>query len=96
MKVRLLSLAESEYRAAYDYYNEVVLGLGDQFRDEIVDAVQRMIDFPDAWQQMSKRTRRCRLERFPYGIVYQHRSDELLVVAIMHLKQAPDYWVNRL
>lgn len=96
MSVRLLSIAESEYRAAYDYYEGLVSGLGDQFRDEFVAALQRMVDFPQAWQKMSKRTRRCRLERFPYGIVYLNRPDELLIVAIMHLKQAPDYWVSRL
>jgi len=96
MKVRLLRIAESEYREAYDYYEGVVPGLGDQFRDEFLSAVQRMIEFPQAWQKMSKRSRRCRLERFPHGIVYQQRADELLIVAIMHLKQAPDYWVDRL
>jgi toxin ParE2 len=74
----------------------VVPGLGDQFRDEFVAALQRMVDFPQAWRKMSKRTRRCRLERFPYGIVYQNRPGELLIVAIMHLKQTPEYWVSRL
>ncbi|MCC6142618.1 MAG: type II toxin-antitoxin system RelE/ParE family toxin [Candidatus Hydrogenedentes bacterium] len=69
---------------------------GNQFRDEFVTALHRMVDFPQAWQKLSKRTRRCRLERFPYGIVYQCRPDELLIVAIMHLKQAPGYWVDRL
>jgi len=29
MKVRLLRIAESEYREAYDYYEGVVPGLGD-------------------------------------------------------------------
>ncbi len=93
--VRFLAVAEAEYRDAIDYYNAEVLGLGDDFREEVAAALQRISDFPDAWQKLSARTRRCRLNRFPYGLVYQQRPEGILVVAVMHLKREPGYWSKR-
>jgi plasmid stabilization system protein ParE len=36
-----------------------------------------------------------RLGRFPYGIIYQLRSNYILVVAIAHLHRKPGYWKKR-
>ena len=42
MKVRFLSIAEQEYKDAYDYYEGVVEGLGIQFKEELVIALKRI------------------------------------------------------
>lgn len=96
MKARFLSIAEQEYQDAYDYYEGVVEGLGIQFKEELVIALKRIKEFPEAWQRVSSKSRRCRLDRFPYGLVYQVRVEELLVVAVMQLSKEPRYWVERL
>jgi hypothetical protein len=36
------------------------------------------------------------LKRFPYGIVYQIRGDEISIVAVAHLHRQPGYWSERL
>ena len=61
MTVQFLRVAEQEYRDAFDYYEGVVQGLGNQFRDELLVTLKRIQDFPDAWQKLSARTRRCRM-----------------------------------
>jgi len=35
-------------------------------------------------------------DRFLYGILYQIRTDHVLVTAIMHLKRDPKKWQERL
>jgi hypothetical protein len=96
VKVRFLSVAEQEYRDAYDYYEGVVEGLGMQFKEELVIVLKRIEEFPEAWQRVSSKSRRCRLDHFPYGLIYQVRPTALLVVAVMHLGKEPGYWVKRL
>jgi hypothetical protein len=96
VKVRFLSIAEQEYKDAYDYYEGVVEGLGIQFKEELLIALKRIEQFPEAWQRVSLKSRRCRLDHFPYGLVYQVRPTELLVVAVMQLIKEPKYWVKRL
>jgi len=59
-------------------------------------ALDRLAKFPEAWHPCSKRTRRCQTHRFPYGIIYQIRKEEILIIAIANLDREPDYWEDRL
>ena len=95
MRFRFLEIAEIELDEAIQYYNYEVTGLGDDFLSEVMDAVDRIAKFPEAWHLCSKRTRRCQTRRFPYGIIYQIRKEEILVIAIANLHREPEYWADR-
>jgi len=92
MSVRFLSTAEAELQAAIEFYEGAENGLGAQFLDEVEAAVERIEVHPLAWAPMSPRTRRCRTNRFPYGLFYQVRSDEIVVVSVMDLRRDPKRW----
>ncbi|MGC3989583.1 MAG: type II toxin-antitoxin system RelE/ParE family toxin [Chthoniobacteraceae bacterium] len=92
MRVRFLSVARRELTQATDYYHAISAELAEGFLDEIELTLQRIVKHPQAWAPLSKRSRRCRTNRFPYGIVYQVRTDEVLIVAVMHLARHPDRW----
>lgn len=96
MRIRFLETAPIELDDAIEYYNYEVPGLGDAFLTEVLNALDRIGKYPEAWQPSSKRTRRCQIRRFPYGIMYQIRKDEILVVAIANLHRKPDYWKDRI
>lgn len=96
MSVRFLAAAKAEVLEAIAYLNEQSEGLGYEFAVEVRRTLERIVQFPNAWQPLSKRTRRCRTHRFPYGIIYQVREDAILVVAVMHLHREPDSWRARL
>jgi hypothetical protein len=95
MRIRLLEVAEIELDEAIQYYSDKALGLGDDFLAEVLKALNRIARFPESWHPCSKRTRRCQTRRFPYGIIYQIRQDEILVIAIADLHRKPGYWDNR-
>ncbi len=40
--------------------------------------------------------RRCRLARFPYGLIYGVDGETLVVVAVAHLHGRPRYWIDRI
>jgi hypothetical protein len=58
-----------------------------------VEATTDLIEsFPLAWTSLSPRTRRCRTRRFPYGLFYQVRQEEILIVSVMDLRRDPKRW----
>jgi len=96
MNVHFLAAAEAELHEAIAYYNGQSEGLGYEFAAEVNRAIGRILQYPDAWAKLSARTRRCRTNRFPYGLVYQVRGDTVLIVAVMHLRRHPDSWRSRM
>jgi hypothetical protein len=88
-------IAAQELADAVAWYDERDRLLGDAFMDEFKKAVARIRDFPQAWQQLSPRSRRCRLARFPYGVVYQFLPDHIRIIAVAHLHREPKYWTSR-
>lgn len=96
MNVEFLQPAEVEFIDAITYYNLQGEGLGYEFAAEVKRTLGRIIQYPDAWSPLSKRTRRCRTSRFPYGLIYQVREETILIVAVMHLHKHPASWKSRL
>ncbi|MBF8275660.1 MAG: hypothetical protein HW390_733 [Candidatus Brocadiaceae bacterium] len=96
MKLDFLAPAEAEFTDIIAYYNEQCEGLGFEFASEVKKTLERIVQFPEAWHNLSKRTRRCRTNRFPYGVIYQVRAETILIVAIMHISRDPKAWKSRL
>lgn len=96
MKLEFLAPAEAEFANVIAYYNKQSEGLGFEFASEVKRTLERIVQFPEAWHSLSKRTRRCRTNRFPYGVIYQVRAEIILIVAIMHLSREPKTWKSRL
>jgi hypothetical protein len=96
MKVRFLEAAKLELDAAVDYYNRERPGLGYEFLWEVFFAIDRIKQFPSAWQPFCEDARRCLVRRFPYGIIYIQENDLILVLGIAHLHRSPSHWIDRL
>jgi plasmid stabilization system protein ParE len=96
MKVTYLHAAKAEFLETIDYYNEQRAGLGFEFSDEVQHAIDRIRNYPHAWTALSQRVRRCLTHRFPYSIIYEARSDEIVIVAIQHHRRKPQNWRERL
>ena len=96
MNVRVLEVAQQELDEAVSYYNGQVAGLGDAFLLETVAAIERIRQFPDAWHPLGEGVRRCRLRRFPYGLIYHADETGVLLIAVAHTHRRPGYWRERL
>ncbi|MEM9542435.1 MAG: type II toxin-antitoxin system RelE/ParE family toxin [Cyanobacteria bacterium P01_E01_bin.42] len=88
--------ARQELEEALNYYDKISIELGETFLDEFERAVERIQAFPEAWSSLSANTRRYRLSRFPYNIIYQIQEEKIVIMAIAHWQRKPDYWTDRL
>jgi toxin ParE2 len=95
VKVEFTSAAELELDEAVEFYNSRQPGLGQAFAAEAQKAADLILTYPKAWQALDGDTRRCRLNRFPYGLVYTIEHELIVILAVMHLHKRPGYWRAR-
>jgi plasmid stabilization system protein ParE len=84
--------AVAELRAAILYYEEQENELRTAFLDEVEATLQRILHNPNAWNPLYERSRCCRTHRLPFGLIYQIRTEEILITAVMDLRRDPQHW----
>lgn len=93
---RFTTSALAEVKESTLHYEEKENGLGRIFLDEVDATVARILTNPHAWHPLSPRTRRCRTHRFPFGLIYQIRPHEILILSVMDLRRDPTSWKHLL
>jgi len=88
-------LAEIELNEAAEYYDRESPGLGVTFLKEVERAVEHILELPEGSPRVTRTVRRKLLRRFPYGILYSLRPNEVRILAIMNQKRRPFYWRDR-
>jgi len=97
VKVSFLKVAQAELDDAFAYYDSLQSGLGFRFLSEVESAIARIIRFPFLYEEIGQYSRRCLVQKFPYGIIYKHfeNEKEILIVAVYHLHRRPGHWTKR-
>jgi len=95
MRIEFLEEAQFELDESVDFYNNEVEGLGDTFLQEVLNSIDRIARYPEAWHPLSKNTRRCQTRRFPYGLIYTVLSDTVLIISVSNLHRKPNHWKKR-
>lgn len=95
MKIEFFESAEFELKESVEFYNDQSQGLGLEFALEVQKTIERIKKHPNAWQNIFKKFRRCRTNRFPFGVVYKIKNDVIYLVAVAHFSRKPFYWKNR-
>ena len=95
MKIIFLEEAQIELDEAIEYYNTELPGLGTDFLHEILNTLDRIANFQNAWHPLSKNTRRCQTARFPYGLIYSVLENEILIISVSNLHREPNHWKDR-
>jgi plasmid stabilization system protein ParE len=93
--LQILLPAEQELFDAACYYELQAPSLGQNFLDKVEIALQEISSHPTRWPIISSGIRRRLIHRFPYALLYRVDSDYVVVLAIMHQKRHPEYWLSR-
>jgi toxin ParE1/3/4 len=101
VKVVLLAEAEAELDDAAAWYDARSIGLGDELMDAVYEALTVVEEAPNTWPRWPGAParippiRRFVLRRFPYALAYQVSEETITVLAIVHGRRRPLYWVGR-
>ena len=79
MKYAFHPHAWKELREAGTHYDSASEEAGKSFRVEISESNSRILSFPEAWPQIRGEIRRCRLNRFPYGVIYEFDGSHVFI-----------------
>lgn len=94
--LRFHRAAREELRAAARHYTEIQSELGGRFYDAMDKLVREIRVQPTVFRMFDPPARRHFGSKFPYAIVFLDLPDHVWVVAVMHFKQRPGYWIERL
>lgn len=94
--VVFLPEAEQEMLEAAGYYESQATGLGTDFLSEAERAVNSIAELPLTWPVIEGELRRRLVRRFPFGILYRIEPEEIVIVAVAHLRRRPGYWRERI
>lgn len=88
--------AQEEMTAAARFYQAQSMGLGLEFLHEVERTIAAIASHPKAAPKVKQDIRRRLLKRFPFGVLYVPTAEEIVVLAVMHLRRRPGYWEGRL
>ncbi|HZK75956.1 MAG TPA: type II toxin-antitoxin system RelE/ParE family toxin [Candidatus Kapabacteria bacterium] len=88
--------AVEEYEEAVDFYAEISPQLAARFIAEIQSRIALIKESPERWKRLRGEVRAMQARVFPFQVLYRTKEDRITVVAIMHEKRKPGYWVSRL
>lgn len=94
--VKFLEQALLELDDAKEYYEYQQSNLGIKFVSFVKKSVSLIKKYPFAWNPLSNEIRRCLVKGFPYGLIYQIRENEILIIAVANLHRKPNYWIDRI
>lgn len=96
MRVEYHPLTASDLNEAATFYNDKQPGLGDMFRAEVYSAIDRIRANPRRFRVVAYEKRRCRVDRFPYSVIFRIVDDSLVrILVIRHHRQRPEFGVRR-
>ncbi len=96
MRLVLHPAADSEFTEAVRYYAEVSDKLGERFARHIEGLIREIDANPNRFRIFDPPAKRHFRRQFPYAVLYVDLAERIWIVAIMHFKQRPGYWRERL
>lgn len=88
--------AREELRHAVRFYERESPGLGREFAVEARTVIDHLLDHPLSGTPTEADTRRKLLLHFPYSVIYLVEPTRLRIIALMHQRREPGYWLTRI
>lgn len=98
--LKIVALAESEFREAMRWYHDRDPRVADRFAAEAARTLDLIEEFPQIGGRVPEvddhDVRRMPIHTFPYYVIFADLPDRLEVVAFAHNRRRPAYFMSRL
>lgn len=91
-EVLLTDVASEDAMAAYDWYEEQLAGLGDDFYEHLLVAFDQLSSQPNSGRHIELGIRKILVATFPYAIYYSVKGNTVRVLRLMYQGRHPDSW----
>lgn len=81
--------ALEDIQTVYQYYEEAVEGLGEDFINELEEFTIILEKNPYLFEVKYNPFREAKINRFPYLIIYEIENSNVTIYAIFHTSQSP-------
>lgn len=78
--------------AAFDWYEEKRLGLGEEFLSAIQSTLRAIELRPEMFASVHSDVRRAVLSRFPFAVFYVLEAHRVVVLRVLHTMRDPRIW----
>lgn len=96
LPVRFHSAARQELWHEVEFYDERGQGLGNELAAEVERVIRDIREYPELGTPDRVGTRRVKVHRFPFSIIYCVQSEQIVLVALAHHSRKPEYWRERI
>ncbi len=87
--------ARTDIDAAYDWYEELRVGRGDEFLVELYERIQDIREMPERFGLVRKTVRAAMLPKSKFIVYYRVEDDVILIRAVLHARAHPNKWNRR-
>jgi toxin ParE1/3/4 len=82
--------SDLDIQATTVWYEDQRFGLGSRFLDELDLVFQRIEGNPRQFPRVQGDVHRALFRHFPYGVYFLVESEDIKVLAVLHLHREPD------
>ncbi|ESU26354.1 hypothetical protein FLJC2902T_28380 [Flavobacterium limnosediminis JC2902] len=93
--VKILEEARFDFIESFEYYKEINLKLGEQFKNSFKRSLKTIKSNPLLFQIRYNNTRVIFVKSFPYLIHFSLEGDTILIKAIFHTSRDSKIWITR-
>ncbi|MBF7074592.1 type II toxin-antitoxin system RelE/ParE family toxin [Glaciecola sp. MH2013] len=94
-EIRLRQESKNDLRVAFEYYEQIRQGLGQDFLLCFENSLAKIQRTPMSFKVVYSGLRRIAIRRFPYRIFYIVDDSTIVITAIFHVRQNPESWQYR-
>jgi len=84
--------ATEDASSAYEWYEEQLQGLGEEFYQNLLIVFDQLAEYPNTGKHLEYGIRKVLVPTFPFSVYYSVKGSVVRILRILHQSRHPDTW----